>query len=245
VKTLKGDFYNLIPGTPVSVGNILFQKIEVEDLLVKTEGSVKVGAGVKGAPVKPKKVEVVEEDPNQVDFTKMDFRVGVISKVWYHETAERLFCEEIDVGEEAPRPVASGLRQFYSLEEMQGRKVVVVCNLKESKLQGFMSCGMVLAAKVTGESGLEGGVGEVRIVLVEPPEGSTVGDRVYIDGLKEGETGGGIPLTPARVKKLKVWEAVVVDLSTDSEGVACWKDKPLMVAGGAITAKSAPNSPIS
>ncbi len=42
----------------------------------------------------------------------------------------RLFCEEIDVGEEAPRNIASGLVPHYSLDEMKGRRVVVMCNLK-------------------------------------------------------------------------------------------------------------------
>jgi tRNA-binding EMAP/Myf-like protein len=56
----------------------------------------------------------------------------------------RLFCEEIDIGEDAPRRIASGLREHYSLEEMQGRKLIVVCNLKEAKLVGFVSQGMSL-----------------------------------------------------------------------------------------------------
>ena len=42
----------------------------------------------------------------------------------------RLYCEEIDVGEEAPRNIASGLVPHYSLEEMKGRRVIVMCNLK-------------------------------------------------------------------------------------------------------------------
>lgn len=229
VKTLKADFYNLTPGSKVSIGDILFQKIEAEDLTAKAE--------IKPV-VKAAKKEVVVEDPNQVDFTKMDFRVGVITKVWHHETAERLFCEEIDVGEEAPRPIASGLRQYYSLEEMQGRRVVVVCNLKESKLQGFISCGMVLAAKTGAEN-------DSKIVLLEPPANAAIGDRVYVEGLQEGEIGGGPPATPAKVKKLKLWEAIAVDLSTDNDCVACWKGRPLLVGGVSLIAPLASSAPIS
>jgi methionine--tRNA ligase beta chain len=69
-------------------------------------------------------------------------------KVWNHPDADKLFCEEINVGEENPRQIASGLRAHYSLEDMQDRKVLVVCNLKSSKIVGFVSEGMVLAAKV-------------------------------------------------------------------------------------------------
>jgi methionine--tRNA ligase beta chain len=75
-----------------------------------------------------------------------DLRVGKIVKVWPHPEAERLFCEEIDVGEGAPRQIASGLREHYKLEELQGRAVVVACNLKPRPLVGFNSNGMVLAA---------------------------------------------------------------------------------------------------
>lgn len=68
-------------------------------------------------------------------------------QVWNHETADRLYCEEIDVGEGEPRAIASGLREHCTLEEMQGRLVLVVCNLRPARLAGFMSNGMVLAAK--------------------------------------------------------------------------------------------------
>lgn len=70
--------------------------------------------------------------------------------MWHHPEADKLFCEEIDVGEEGgPRQIASGLRDHYTLEEMQDRKVLVVCNLKAAKIVGFSSNGMVLAAKVS------------------------------------------------------------------------------------------------
>lgn len=45
----------------------------------------------------------------------------------------RLYCEEIDVGEEEPRKIASGLVPHYSVDEMEGRRVVVFCNLKVRK----------------------------------------------------------------------------------------------------------------
>lgn len=67
--------------------------------------------------------------------------------MWHHENADRLYCEEIDVGEGEPRAIASGLREHHTLEDMQGRLVLVVCNLRPAKLAGFMSNGMVLAAK--------------------------------------------------------------------------------------------------
>lgn len=75
------------------------------------------------------------------------FFSGKFDKVWNHEEAERLYCEEIDVGEETPRQIASGLREHVAREDMEGSLVLVVCNLKPAKLAGFVSNGMVLAAK--------------------------------------------------------------------------------------------------
>lgn len=70
-----------------------------------------------------------------------------LSQVWNHEEAERLYCEEIDIGEGEPRQIASGLREHLTLEQMQGSLVLVVCNLRSARLAGFNSNGMVLAAK--------------------------------------------------------------------------------------------------
>jgi len=79
----------------------------------------------------------------------MDLRVGKISKVWNHEEADKLFCEEIDLGDElGTRQVASGLREHYKLEEMQDRLVVVLANLKARKLVNFPSHGMVLVSSL-------------------------------------------------------------------------------------------------
>jgi len=208
---LDANFYNLKPGTKVSLGDILFKKIEIPKS--KAEVVLKSKAEVKKAS------EVVIEDPNQDAFTKMEFRVGRVIKVWNHETADRLFCEHIDVGESEPRCVASGLRGHYSLEELQDRKVIVVCNLKESKIQGFLSTAMVLAGKAEDGSAVK---------LVEAPEGSQVGERVFVEGF----TGPSLPAS--RIKKLKVWEAVSVDLRSNETGLVCWQGKPLLTSTGNV-----------
>lgn len=76
------------------------------------------------------------KDGNDSDFniSALDIRVGQIMKVWPHESADKLFCEEINVGEDQPRSIASGLRPFYSLEEMQNQRVLVLTNLKARNL---------------------------------------------------------------------------------------------------------------
>lgn len=238
---LRDDFYNLKPGTPVDVGEILFQKLEALGGDEKAPAPVEKKA--KGSAVKPKSAKdaAAEEAAHAIDFTKLELRVGRIVKIWPHETAERLYCEEIDVGAEAGgiRTIASGLRAHYSVEELQNRLVVVVCNLKESKFQGFPSCGMVLAAK--DASAPEGR--EAKVELVDVPLGSNVGERISISGLTAADLLP--PLAPARVKKLKVWESVAADLRVDDRGLVLWKQSQLMTLAGGCSVPTVKLSPVS
>jgi len=157
------------------------------------------------------------------DFSKVDIRVGKMVKVWHHEAAERLFCEEIDVGEEKPRQIASGLREHYKLEEMEGRKVLVVCNLKAAKLAGFESAGMVLAASLADGTG--------KVVLVEPPAEAKVGERVALEGAGY-DLAEFPPMSSTQMKKKKAWEAVAEGLETDKEGGAMFRGVRLVTSAG-------------
>ena len=82
----------------------------------------------------------------------------------------RLFCEEIDVGEENARLVASGLRKHYRLEEMRNRLVVILCNLKPRNMLGFRSHGMVMCAEIKLDNG------EEKVGFVEPPMNAKVSE---------------------------------------------------------------------
>ena len=74
--------------------------------------------------------------------SEIELKVGFIVEAWVHPTADKLYCEKIDLGEAAgPREIASGLREHIKLEDMQGRRVVVVTNLKPRPLAGFTSNG--------------------------------------------------------------------------------------------------------
>ena len=210
---LNTEFYNLSPGTVVTVGDILFTKIETAE-----EKSAK--------PVAAAKVPVAaeEEDPNQVDFTKIDLRVGLIKRCWNHESADKLYCEEIDLGAElGTLEVASGLRAHYDLAAMQGRRVVVVANLKPAKMVGFESKGMVLAAKSADGNVLE---------LLEPPVGAAIGERVFLEGV----TGTAWPAS--RVAKKKMWNVVAESLRTDSACRAAWKGQPLLTSAGPVVVRT-------
>ena len=113
-----------------------------------------------------------------IDVSKLDIRVGVITKAWMHEEADKLFCEEIDIGEEeGPRKIASGLRANYNVEDLEGQRVLVLANLKTRKLVGFPSHGMVLCAASEDGSKVE---------FIEPPADAKIGERVMVDGF-DGE----------------------------------------------------------
>lgn len=95
-------------------------------------------AGAKNTPAAAA-VAAVEDGPH-----RLDIRVGRIVDVSKHPDADTLYVERIDLGEEAPRTIVSGLAKFVPIEEMQGRFVAVLCNLKPAKMRGVESQGMVL-----------------------------------------------------------------------------------------------------
>ncbi len=86
------------------------------------------------------------------DFTKVDLRVGEVLTAERIPKADKLLLLSVDVGEEKPRTILAGIAQYYSPEQLVGRKIAVVANLKPRKLRGHESQGMLLAASV-GEEG--------------------------------------------------------------------------------------------
>lgn len=80
------------------------------------------------------------------DFMKVDLRVGLVREAERVEKSNKLLKLSIDLGEGEPRQVVAGISEHYAAEELVGRRVVVVANLKPRKLMGIESHGMVLAA---------------------------------------------------------------------------------------------------
>jgi len=83
----------------------------------------------------------VEKDP----FAKLALRVGRIVEVVPHPDADKLFAMKVDVGEDEPRSICAGLRGFLEVSDLQGRKVLVLTNLKPAVMRGVESRGMILA----------------------------------------------------------------------------------------------------
>eukprot|EP00339_Tiarina_fusa_P013680 CAMPEP_0116996696 /NCGR_PEP_ID=MMETSP0472-20121206/410_1 /TAXON_ID=693140 ORGANISM="Tiarina fusus, Strain LIS" /NCGR_SAMPLE_ID=MMETSP0472 /ASSEMBLY_ACC=CAM_ASM_000603 /LENGTH=428 /DNA_ID=CAMNT_0004695391 /DNA_START=9 /DNA_END=1296 /DNA_ORIENTATION=+ len=181
----------------------------------------------KGGGKKDKKAGKQQQQQQQKqvaswDISALDIRVGMILKVWPHPEAEKLFCEEIDVGEDAPRQIASGLRPFYKQEDLDGRRVVVLCNLKARNLVGFPSHGMVLCASNADHTAVE---------TMEPPADAKIGERVTFEGIGDGD-----PEPENKIAKKKVFEAVAPDLKTNAEGVCVWKAAVSVTSAGPIKA---------
>jgi methionyl-tRNA synthetase len=85
------------------------------------------------------------------DFTKIELRVGEVLTAERIPKADKLLLLTVDVGEEKPRQILAGIAQHYSPEQLLGRKIAVVANLKPRKMRGFESQGMLLAASVGDE----------------------------------------------------------------------------------------------
>lgn len=159
-------------------------------------------------------VEIVEPTP----FEELDVRVGKIVEAWEHPDSDKLWCERIDVGEQEPREIASGLRQYYATaEDLIGRSVIVVCNLKPAKLGGFPSNGMVLCASSPDRE---------TVAFVEPPDGSMPGERVLCEGATPVQSA-----SANRVKKKKLMELAAEELKA-IDTVATYKGVPLCTAAG-------------
>eukprot|EP00958_Prasinococcus_capsulatus_P022866 scaffold3282_cov385-Prasinococcus_capsulatus_cf.AAC.2 len=162
-----------------------------------------------GKPVggKPKSGGGTKVPEGPVDVARLNVKVGKVVKAWKHPDADSLYVEEIDVGEEKPRQIVSGLVKFIPLEEFEGSRVCVLANIKPTKMRGVESQGMVLAAENSDHSVVQ---------LVTPPEGAPLGERV----LCEGYTGD--PDEQLNPRK-KVWEAVQADLLTNDKCEATYK----------------------
>jgi len=152
-----GGIWGMTPaGAKVSRGEALFPRIDMktleEDYVDEKEAASQPVTDEKTAPVAEPQEEktyiTIEE------FAKMDLRVAEVIGCEKMEKADKLLILRLKVGEEE-RTVVSGIAQHYTPEDLIGKKVVVVANLKPSKLRGVMSEGMILAASDEGHHNLE------------------------------------------------------------------------------------------
>ncbi|MFO7957460.1 MAG: methionine--tRNA ligase subunit beta [Candidatus Brocadiia bacterium] len=81
------------------------------------------------------------------DFKKVEMKTGKVLSVEDHPNADKLMVMRVDVGEERPRTLVAGLKDYYDADELEGMQIVVVTNLEPAQLRGVKSEGMLLAAQ--------------------------------------------------------------------------------------------------
>lgn len=195
--------------------------------------STRHGLGGLAASVRgPSPAEHVSQE--QHPFCKLDLRCARIVECVCLSNADTLYRLQVSVGSGNPRQVVANMRVHYKPEELQGRKVVLFCNMKPVKFRGCESQGMLLCANVDG--GFERGQSE----LLTPPSGAEEGMQVMCDKLQAGSLSSG--QTAKQV--MSAWDQVRPALQTNEDCAASLNGTCLTLNGGLITVPSLNNTPI-
>ncbi len=128
---------------------ILFARLDLKEVMEKVEvlqAAQKAASGQKEEPEEP----VIDIEPKAEitfeDFEKMQFQVGEIIACEPVKKSKKLLCSQVKIGSQI-KQIVSGIKAHYSAEEMVGKKVMVLVNLKPAKLAGVLSEGMILCAE--------------------------------------------------------------------------------------------------
>ena len=145
------SFGKLPSGTKVTEKpEILFMRMDVKEVLAKAEEIKQkqiAEAKAESGEVEEEVIDI-EAKPEITfdDFMKMQFQVGEIIACEEVKKSKKLLCSQVKVGSQV-KQIVSGIKQHYSAEEMVGKKVMVLVNLKPAKLAGVLSEGMLLCAE--------------------------------------------------------------------------------------------------
>ena len=143
-------FGGYVNGTKVTdKPEILFARLDMDEVKAKAEEIQKAQAVANGGAAETEENVIdIEAKPEITfdDFTKMQFQVGEIIACEEVKKSKKLLCSQVRIGSEV-KQIVSGIKQHYSAEEMVGKKVMVLVNLKPAKLAGVLSEGMLLCAE--------------------------------------------------------------------------------------------------
>ena len=107
------------------------------------------------APTPPAVAAPIPDDEIEIDlFARVKLRTATIEAVESVPKSKKLYKLQLDVGELGKRQIVSGIAPYYTPEQLVGRQIVIVANLKPAKLMGVESQGMLLAASTEGDSAL-------------------------------------------------------------------------------------------
>lgn len=139
---------------------ILFARIDAKEMLETIEKDHEKAA----APVKEveKKAEITFDD-----FSKIELKTGTVLKCEKHPKADKLLVSQIDCGNGDVRQIVSGIATHFTPEDMVGKQVIVVTNLKPAKLRGVESQGMILVGETENDA-------ELALATCDLPNGSIV-----------------------------------------------------------------------
>jgi methionyl-tRNA synthetase len=146
------DFNGMVPGEKVGTPEILFARIDATKKMeeINKINEARIAEKAKTEPKDEAKPEAKEEAGDGFitidDFDKLDLRVAEVVKAERHPNADKLLVFQLKVGEET-RQVVSGIAKYYKPEDLVGKKVVMVYNLKPVTLRGIESRGMLLTAE--------------------------------------------------------------------------------------------------
>ena len=127
---------------------ILFARLDLEEVLKKVEElHPQVEEEPKAQAEEEKGIDIeAKAEITFDDFMKMQFQVGEVIECKAVEKSKKLLCSQVKIGSQV-KQIVSGIRKYYSPEEMVGKKVMVLVNLKPAKLAGVISEGMLLCAE--------------------------------------------------------------------------------------------------
>ena len=153
------DSFGLLPsGTKVTAEpQILFARLDVEktmekvnELMEAKKAAASAAAGTDTASEEKKEETVIDIEPKEEisyeDFSRMQFQVGEIIACEAVKKSKKLLCSQVKIGSQV-KQIVSGIKAHYTPEEMVGKKVMVLVNLKPAKLAGVLSEGMLLCAE--------------------------------------------------------------------------------------------------
>ncbi|AXH12302.1 methionine--tRNA ligase [Halarcobacter bivalviorum] len=171
---INNDSYTKLIVNKELIGETTITKVEqlfprIEDILLEQAKPTEVSKAEAEKKKEVKKEEKVEED-NLITIDKFfetTLKIGTIIEAEEVPKSSKLLKLQVDVGEEKPRQVLAGIKEFYSAESLVGTQACVVANLKPAKLMGMLSEGMLLAAK--DENGLS---------LIRPETSKTNGTKI-------------------------------------------------------------------
>ncbi|WP_024614151.1 methionine--tRNA ligase [Clostridium sp. Ade.TY] len=144
-------FDGTAPGTTVKKGDSLFPRIDVDKKLAELEELRKAQMEANAKKEEVKEMEAIKEEITIEDFEKVDLRVVKVLECEPIKKANKLLKLKVDLGGEV-RQVVSGIAKHFKPEDLIGKNVVLVANLKPVKLRGELSQGMIIAASNDDDS---------------------------------------------------------------------------------------------